>query len=166
MQTTVNNAITTEITPSQVIDKLREGLEEIGKKYESGEYFLSELIMSGETAKAALEVLKPHFKKIDQKMSEVVPLGSSEASNKRTIYKYIRPPEVESCQLVMGMTTLESGSIWSTMAPHTHERRTEIYLYFDLADQVLFHFMGRPEQTRHLVIRDKQAVTAFVVAGE
>ena len=100
------------------------------------------------------------IKKIDQKMSEVVPLGSSEASNKRTIYKYIRPPEVESCQLVMGMTTLESGSIWNTMAPHTHERRTEIYLYFDLADQVLFHFMGRPEQTRHLVIRDKQAVVS------
>ena len=60
----------------------------------------------------------------------------------------------------MGMTTLESGSIWNTMAPHTHERRTEIYLYFDLADQVLFHFMGRPEQTRHLVIRDKQAVVS------
>jgi 4-deoxy-L-threo-5-hexosulose-uronate ketol-isomerase len=100
------------------------------------------------------------IKKIDQKMSEVVPLGSMEASNKRIIYKYIRPPEVESCQLVMGMTTLESGSIWNTMAPHTHERRTEIYMYFNLGDQVLFHFMGRPEQTRHLVLRDGQAVVS------
>lgn len=72
MKTTVNNALTAGVTPSQVIEELREGLEEIGKKYESGEYFLSELIMSGETAKTALEVLKPHFNKIYQKMGKVV----------------------------------------------------------------------------------------------
>lgn len=72
MKTTVSNAITAGVTPSQVIEELREGLEEIGKKYESGEYFLSELIMSGETAKTALEVLKPHFNKIYQKMGKVV----------------------------------------------------------------------------------------------
>lgn len=99
----------------------------------------------------------PH-RKITQKEAETVHLGSQEMSNKRTIYKYIRPPEVESCQLVMGLTTLDTGNIWNTMTPHTHERRTEIYLYFDLDDQILFHFMGKPEQTRHLVIRDGQAV--------
>jgi 4-deoxy-L-threo-5-hexosulose-uronate ketol-isomerase len=97
-------------------------------------------------------------RKITQKEAETVHLGNQEMSNKRTIYKYIRPPEVESCQLVMGLTTLDTGNIWNTMTPHTHERRTEIYMYFDLDDQILFHFMGKPEQTRHLVIRDGQAV--------
>ncbi len=97
-------------------------------------------------------------KKITKSDAEKVPLGSIELSNKRVIYKYIRPPIIESCQLVMGITELESGCIWNTMAPHTHERRTEIYMYFDLGDQLLFHFMGRPDQTRHLVVRDGQAV--------
>jgi 4-deoxy-L-threo-5-hexosulose-uronate ketol-isomerase len=99
----------------------------------------------------------PH-RKITQQQAETVQLGSQQMSNKRTIYKYIRPPEVESCQLVMGLTTLDTGNVWNTMTPHTHERRTEIYMYFDLDDQILFHFMGKPEQTRHLVIRDGQAV--------
>lgn len=97
-------------------------------------------------------------KKIRQMDSEKVPLGSTEMSNKRVIYKYIRPGAVESCQLVMGYTILERGSVWNTMAPHTHERRTEIYMYFDLNDQLLFHFMGKPDQTRHLVVREGQAV--------
>jgi 4-deoxy-L-threo-5-hexosulose-uronate ketol-isomerase len=97
-------------------------------------------------------------KKISKDQAEVNPLGSSEASNKRTIYKYIHPAAVETCQLVMGLTTLEAGSVWNTMTPHTHERRTEIYMYFDLGDQLLFHFMGKPEQTRHIVVREGQAV--------
>jgi 4-deoxy-L-threo-5-hexosulose-uronate ketol-isomerase len=99
----------------------------------------------------------PH-KKIRLAEAEAVQLGSSEMSNKRTIHKYIRPPAVKSCQLVMGMTILESGSIWNTMVPHTHERRTEVYLYFNMGEQIVFHFMGKPEQTRHLVIREGQAV--------
>ncbi len=97
-------------------------------------------------------------RKISRDQAEVNPLGTTDASNKRTIYKYIHPGAVESCQLVMGLTTLKSGSVWNTMAPHTHERRTEIYMYFDLGDQLLFHFMGKPEQTRHIVVRDGQAV--------
>ncbi|UCF62735.1 MAG: 5-dehydro-4-deoxy-D-glucuronate isomerase [bacterium] len=96
--------------------------------------------------------------KVAQKEAEAVHLGNQEMANKRTIYKYIRPPQVESCQLVMGLTTLENGNVWNTMSPHTHERRTEIYMYFDLGKQILFHFMGKPEQTRHLVVREGQAV--------
>ena len=99
----------------------------------------------------------PH-KKISLAEAEAVQLGGKEMANQRTIHKYIRPPAVNSCQLVMGMTILESGSIWNTMVPHTHERRTEIYLYFNLGEQILFHFMGKPDQTRHLVIREGQAV--------
>lgn len=97
-------------------------------------------------------------KKISLAETEKVKLGTVEMSNQRTIHKYIRPPQVESCQLVMGMTILERGSVWNTMSPHTHERRTEIYLYFNLGEQILFHFMGKPDQTRHLVIREGQAV--------
>jgi 4-deoxy-L-threo-5-hexosulose-uronate ketol-isomerase len=86
-------------------------------------------------------------------------LGSAENSNKRVINKYILPGKVESCQLVMGLTELESGSVWNTFPPHTHQRRTEIYLYFDMKeDSMVFHFMGEEDETRHLIIRNKQAV--------
>jgi 4-deoxy-L-threo-5-hexosulose-uronate ketol-isomerase len=94
------------------------------------------------------------------KMAEANPvnLGSQDEANKRTIYQYIHENGVKSCQLVMGFTQLESGSIWNTMSAHTHQRRTEIYLYFDLGkNDLVFHFMGQPEATRHLVIRDGQA---------
>lgn len=88
-----------------------------------------------------------------------VDLGSTEASNKRTIYKYILPDKMKTCQLVMGLTELAEGSIWNTMAAHTHERRTEIYMYFDMKkEDVVFHFMGKPDETRHLVVRNRQAV--------
>lgn len=88
-----------------------------------------------------------------------VDLGSQEASNRRTICKYILPGQVESCQLVMGMTTLMPGSVWNTMPCHTHDRRMEVYLYFNLAeDAVVFHYMGEPSETRHLVVRNRQAV--------
>jgi 4-deoxy-L-threo-5-hexosulose-uronate ketol-isomerase len=86
-------------------------------------------------------------------------LGSQEAANKRLLTKYIHPGAFPTCQLVMGVTRMDSGSVWNTMPPHLHDRRMEAYLYFDLpADAAVMHFMGRPEATRHVVIRDRQAV--------
>ena len=88
-----------------------------------------------------------------------VRLGSFEGSNKRTIYKCIHPDGAQSCQLVMGFTVLEPGSVWNTMPPHTHERRMEVYLYFNLPDHArVFHYMGQPSETRHIVVADGQAV--------
>jgi 4-deoxy-L-threo-5-hexosulose-uronate ketol-isomerase len=86
-------------------------------------------------------------------------LGDSAHSNCRTIYKYIVPDVLPTCQLVMGMTRLAPGSLWNTMPCHTHERRMEVYCYFGLAeDAAVFHMMGRPQQTRHLLVHDRQAV--------
>ena len=93
------------------------------------------------------------------KESRKVALGSAEEGNKRVINQYIHPAVLESCQLVMGMTMLEPGSMWNTMPVHTHERRMEVYLYFDMPPgRVVFHLMGKPDQTRHLVVRNEQAV--------
>ena len=97
--------------------------------------------------------------RIRQSEAEAVRLGSREACNQRTIHKLIHPGGAPSCQLVMGFTVLDPGCVWNTMPPHTHERRMEVYLYFDMpADARVFHFMGRPEATRHLVVADGQAV--------
>ena len=86
-------------------------------------------------------------------------LGTVEDANKRTINKYILPGQVESCQLEMGMTQLEPGSVWNTMPCHTHDRRMEVYLYFDLPeDAFVMHYMGEPRETRHIVMRNEQAV--------
>jgi 4-deoxy-L-threo-5-hexosulose-uronate ketol-isomerase len=91
--------------------------------------------------------------------AEVVQLGDSSASNRRSIRKYIHPNGIKSCQLVMGMTSLEAGSVWNTMPTHTHERRMEAYFYFDLnQEQCVFHLMGSPAETRHIVLRNEQAV--------
>jgi len=91
--------------------------------------------------------------------AEPVQLGSVGGSNKRTIYKLIHPDGAKSCQLVMGFTVLEPGSVWNTMPPHTHERRMEIYLYFDMSSGArVFHLMGPPSETRHIVVADCQAV--------
>jgi 4-deoxy-L-threo-5-hexosulose-uronate ketol-isomerase len=86
-----------------------------------------------------------------------VQLGKPETCNQRTIYKYIHPDGIKSCQLVMGFTQLASGSAWNTMPAHTHTRRSEVYLYFDVpAEARVFHFMGPPQKTRHLVVADRQ----------
>lgn len=88
-----------------------------------------------------------------------VQMGSVEASNKRTIYKCIHPDGAQSCQLVMGFTILEPGCVWNTMPPHTHERRMEVYMYFNVSDDArVFHYMGQPAETRHIAVADGQAV--------
>lgn len=86
-------------------------------------------------------------------------LGGPEGSNDRTIHKHIHAGGVRSCQLVLGVTMLEPGSMWNTMPCHTHDRRTEIYLYFGLpAGHRVIHLMGRPDETRNIVVADEQAV--------
>ena len=87
------------------------------------------------------------------------PLGSLETCNKRTINQFIHPSVLKTCQLSMGMTALEPGSNWNTMPSHTHERRMEIYTYFDIPEgQVVFHMMGEPTETRHIVMHNYDAV--------
>lgn len=88
-----------------------------------------------------------------------VELGRLEESNHRVICKYILPGQVESCQLVMGMTKLMPGSVWNTMPCHTHDRRMEVYLYFDMPkDALVFHYMGEPTETKHIIMRNEEAV--------
>jgi len=88
-----------------------------------------------------------------------VELGSLEEANHRVINKYILPGQIESCQLVMGMTALKPGSVWNTMPCHTHDRRMEVYLYFEMPeDAIVMHYMGEPTETRHIVMRNEQAV--------
>jgi 4-deoxy-L-threo-5-hexosulose-uronate ketol-isomerase len=88
-----------------------------------------------------------------------VELGTLADANRRTIYKYVHTDGIKSCQLVMGFTKLQEGAVWNTMPPHTHTRRSEVYVYFDLdPKRRVMHFMGTPQQTRHLVVADRQAV--------
>lgn len=92
------------------------------------------------------------------KSAEATPvaLGAQETSNKRTIYKFIHQGGIQSCQLVMGLTALEPGNVWNSFPSHTHWRRTEIYFYFDLGDKILSHFLGEPQQSRHLFMHNEQ----------
>ena len=86
------------------------------------------------------------------------PLGTVEQCNKRVINQYIHPAVLKTCQLCMGLTELEPGSNWNSMPCHTHERRMEVYFYFNLGEKVMFHMMGQPQETRHIVMHNEQAV--------
>ncbi len=97
--------------------------------------------------------------RVAQAEAETVKLGAQAGASVRVLRRYIHPRGVASCQLVMGVTDMEEGSVWNSVPPHTHRRRTEIYLYFDLAPEAFaLHVMGPPENTRHLVVRNLQAV--------
>ncbi len=88
-----------------------------------------------------------------------VPAGSSEDANERVIHQYIHPDVLDTCQLSMGLTEMAAGSVWNTMPTHSHERRMEVYFYFDVKDdQTVFHLMGEPTETRHIVVSNEEAV--------
>ncbi|MCV3736204.1 5-dehydro-4-deoxy-D-glucuronate isomerase [Rhizobium sp. TRM96647] len=96
---------------------------------------------------------------ITRDMAKKVSLGSAEESNARTINQYVHPDVCESCQLLVGLTMFEPGSVWNTMPAHVHDRRMEVYLYFGMQETTrIFHFMGEPGETRHVVLKNHEAV--------
>lgn len=97
--------------------------------------------------------------KMGKEEASPVSLGTVETANERTIYKYIHRDGIQSCQVVMGLTVLKTGSVWNTMPAHVHDRRMEAYLYFDLnPEHRVFHFMGQPQETRHMLVANHQAI--------
>jgi 4-deoxy-L-threo-5-hexosulose-uronate ketol-isomerase len=121
-----------------------------------------EVTFAGEGAVFYLVSTRAHAQhptvKITQEQAEPVRLGGQEGSNDRTIYKYVHAGGAASCELVLGVTVLEPGSMWNTMPCHVHDRRTEVYFYFDLPGGRVVHLMGEPTQTRHVLVADRQAV--------
>jgi 4-deoxy-L-threo-5-hexosulose-uronate ketol-isomerase len=100
-------------------------------------------------------------RKMTKEEASPVNLGNIETANERTIYKYIHNDGIGSCQLVMGLTVLKTGSVWNTMPSHVHDRRMEIYFYFDVkSDQRVFHLMGHPQETRHMVVANNEAIVS------
>ncbi|HYO21123.1 MAG TPA: 5-dehydro-4-deoxy-D-glucuronate isomerase [Flavisolibacter sp.] len=98
-------------------------------------------------------------RKLTKEEAQPSSLGEITTANKRTIYKYIHAEGIQSAQLVMGLTVLDEGSVWNTMPSHTHTRRMEAYFYFDVReDQRVFHFMGQPQETRHLLVANNEAI--------
>lgn len=98
-------------------------------------------------------------RKMSKEEASPVSLGTVETANERTIYKYIHRDGIKSCQVVMGLTVLKTGSVWNTMPAHVHDRRMEAYLYFDVnSEHRVFHLMGQPQNTRHIVVANHQAV--------
>ena len=124
------------------------------------------LFASDDAAKPAkfYMVSAPAHRSFETKLLKIAdaakkPLGDAATSNKRVINQFIHPDVLETCQLSMGMTVLDSGSVWNTMPAHTHERRMEVYMYFEVPeDQAIIHLMGQPQQTRHIVMTNEQAV--------
>ncbi len=132
---------------------LGKGTKEVSFESVSGEDTAKFFLLS---ASAHQNYPNRHFAKED---ASPVNLGAAETSNNRTIYKYIHNDGIMSCQLVMGLTVLSSGSIWNTMPPHVHDRRSEVYFYFDIPEnQGVMHFMGKPDETRHMWIQNHQAI--------
>ncbi|MGH4137345.1 5-dehydro-4-deoxy-D-glucuronate isomerase [Clostridium sp.] len=145
-----------------------------GKKYELGardglyvgqgiKKITFESLDANKPAKFYLNSATAHMSyptvKISLEQAKKVKAGSDEECNKRVINQYVHPAVCKSCQLVMGMTILQPGSVWNTMPCHTHDRRMEVYLYFDMdADNIVFHLMGTPDETRHIVMKNEQAV--------
>ncbi len=119
---------------------------------------------SGQTGQAAYYFLScPAHRRLPTTLmhledAERQHLGDSGTASARSLHKFIYPGGIESCQLSMGFTELKPGSVWNTMPAHTHNRRSEIYLYFELKEAFVAHFLGEPDNTRHVFVRDREAV--------